>query len=44
MSDYVPGEMDISQQKRAFAGFIRVGIWLAVATAVTLIFLAIFAT
>lgn len=43
MSSFIPGEMDISQQKRAFAGFIRVGIWLAISVAAVLIFLAIFA-
>lgn len=43
MGSYVPGEMDITEQQKTFAGFIKAGIWLSGATAAILIFLAIFA-
>ncbi|MEM7545617.1 MAG: aa3-type cytochrome c oxidase subunit IV [Pseudomonadota bacterium] len=41
MSDHVPGEMNITEQKKTFEGFIKVGVWLAVVVAIALIFLAI---
>jgi hypothetical protein len=41
-TDYVPGHMDISEQKRTFEGFVKFWIYLAGATAAILIFLAIF--
>lgn len=41
-SGYAAGEMNITEQKKTFEGFLRVGVWLAVSVAVILIFLAIF--
>lgn len=35
------GEMNIEEQKKTYAGFIKAGIWLSVIVAVLLIFLAI---
>ncbi|MFV0473108.1 MAG: aa3-type cytochrome c oxidase subunit IV [Pikeienuella sp.] len=43
MGAYVPGEMDITQHKKTFAGFLKVGMWLFGVSAAVLIFLAIFA-
>lgn len=42
MSDYKPGEMDISDQEKTFAGFIRLATRVAIACIAVLIFLAIF--
>lgn len=41
MAEHRQGGMDISEQKRTFAGFIKGGVWLAVTVVVILIFLAI---
>lgn len=41
MADHTPGEMDISEQKRTFEGFIKYGIWLSVVVALLLVLLAI---
>jgi hypothetical protein len=41
-TDYEYGHMDITEQKRTFEGFVQFWIYLAAATAITLIFLAIF--
>ncbi|MFN3259275.1 MAG: aa3-type cytochrome c oxidase subunit IV [Pikeienuella sp.] len=41
MAEHRQGEMDISEQKRTFAGFIKSGVWLAVSIVVILIILAI---
>ena len=41
MADYKPGEMDIAEQEKTFAGFIKAGIWLGVVSILILIFLAI---
>lgn len=41
MAEHRQGEMDITEQKRTFAGFIKGGVWLGVAVVVILIFLAI---
>lgn len=43
MGHDAPGGMDISEQKRTFAGFIKGTIWLAAIVAAILIFLALFA-
>ncbi len=43
MGEFVPGEMDIKEQKRTFAGFIKATVYLAVFVALVLIFLALFA-
>ncbi len=42
MSDYKHGSMDIHSQQKAYAGFIKGGIWLGVISAGILVFLAIF--
>ncbi|MXU66807.1 aa3-type cytochrome c oxidase subunit IV [Oceanomicrobium pacificus] len=42
MSDYKPGEMDITEQEKTFVGFIKVGIWTGAAAIGVLIFLALF--
>jgi hypothetical protein len=42
--DYKPGEMDISEQERTFAGFIRMSVNIAIVCIVIVLFLAIFAT
>lgn len=44
MSGYVPGEMDITEQKRTYAMVIKGGIWFVAITAAVLIFLAIIGT
>lgn len=44
MSGYVPGEMDITEQKRTFARAIKIAIWFVAISAVALIFLAIVGT
>ncbi len=42
-TEYTAGQMDITEQKRTFDGFIKFWIYLFSASAVVLIFLAIFA-
>ncbi|MEO0912113.1 MAG: aa3-type cytochrome c oxidase subunit IV [Pseudomonadota bacterium] len=42
MSDHEQGKMDITEQERTFEGFIKFWIWLFAASAIILIFLAIF--
>ncbi|MEX2517960.1 MAG: aa3-type cytochrome c oxidase subunit IV [Paracoccaceae bacterium] len=42
MATHTPGEMDITEQRKTFGGFVRSGVWLAVFVAVILIFMAIF--
>lgn len=42
MSEYKHGEMDITEQEKTFAGFIKVSIWVVVISFAILIFLAIF--
>ena len=41
MAEYRPGEMNITEQKKTYEGFLKVGVWLAIVVAVLLIFLAI---
>ena len=41
MSDFKPGEMDITEQTKTFEGFIKWGVWGAVIVILALIFLAI---
>ncbi len=41
MGDYKPGSMDIREQEKTFAGFIRLVTWGAVLTVVILIILAL---
>lgn len=41
MSDFKPGSMDIRQQEKTFAGFIRMITWGAVLVAVVLVVLAL---
>ncbi len=42
--DYKPGKMDISEQEKTFAGFIRMSVNVAIVCIVIVLFLAIFAT
>jgi len=42
MADYKHGEMDISVQEKTFAGFIKASTYVAVASILVLIFLAVF--
>ncbi len=42
MSDHKHGEMDITEQERVFAGFIKFGIYVALFSVFVLVFLAIF--
>lgn len=42
MSDYKHGSMDVSNQEKTFAGFIKGGIWLAGISIGVLVFLAVF--
>ena len=42
MSDYKHGKMNIENQEKTFAGFIKGGIWLAGISIGVLVFLAIF--
>jgi len=42
MSDHKHGEMDITEQEKTFAGFIRVSIWVAGISIGVLLFLAVF--
>ena len=42
MSDYKPGEMDISAQEKTFAGFVRISVRVAIVSIGVLVFLAIF--
>ena len=44
MADYVRGSMDTSEQQKTFAGLMKVAVWVAVLTALTLIFLAFVGT
>ncbi len=44
MADYVRGSMDTTEQEKTLAGLMTVAVWVAVLTAVTLIFLAIVGT
>lgn len=41
MSSHVPGEMNITEQKKTYEGFLKAGVWLGVVVIVALIFLAI---
>jgi hypothetical protein len=41
MSDYKPGSMDIRQQEKTFAGFIKMVTWGAVLVVVILIVMAL---
>lgn len=41
MADYKPGEMEITEQEKTFAGFIKTGVWTSVIVVIALIFLAI---
>ena len=41
MSDYKPGSMDIRQQEKTFAGFIKMITWGAVVVVVILIVMAL---
>lgn len=41
MGDYVPGKMDITEQEKTFAGFLKAGVILAVTSICVLIFMAI---
>ena len=42
MSEHTHGSMDVSNQEKTFAGFIKGGIWLGVISIGILVFLAIF--
>lgn len=42
MSDHKHGTMDVSNQEKTFAGFIKGGIWLSGISIGILVFLAIF--
>lgn len=42
MSEHKHGSMDIHSQQKAYAGFIKGGIWLCIISAAILVFLAIF--
>ncbi len=42
MSEYKHGSMDISNQEKTFAGFIKGGIWLAGISIGVLVFMAVF--
>jgi len=42
MSEYKHGTMDISNQQKTFAGFVKGGIWLAGISIGVLVFLAVF--
>ena len=41
MAEHKHGEMDITEQEKTFAGFIRVSIWVSALSIGTLIFLAL---
>ncbi len=42
MSDYKHGTMDVSNQEKTFAGFVKGGIWLGGISIGILVFLAVF--
>lgn len=42
MAEYKHGEMDITEQEKTFAGFIKVSIWVTCLSLGVLVFLAIF--
>jgi hypothetical protein len=42
MAEYQPGEMNITEQKKTFEGFLKAGVWLGVVVVFLLIVLAIF--
>ncbi|MEN8838452.1 aa3-type cytochrome c oxidase subunit IV [Celeribacter marinus] len=42
MADHKHGEMDISTQEKAFAGFIKWSAYVAIASIAVLVFLAVF--
>jgi hypothetical protein len=44
MADYEHGSMDTTEQERTFAGLMKFSVWVAVFTALVLIFMAIFRT
>lgn len=41
MADYKPGEMDIREHEKTFAGFIRASIWVGTISILVVIFLAL---
>lgn len=41
MADHKQGSMDITEQERTFAGFIRFAVWVVIVTILVLIFLAL---
>ena len=43
-SDYKPGSMDISQHRRAYAGFLSFSKWSLIGILLLMVFLAIFRT
>ena len=44
MDEYKHGSMDTTEQEKTFAGLMTVSVWVAVLTALTLIFLAFVGT
>lgn len=44
MADHKPGNMDISEQEKTFAGFMKFSTWTAIWIIVLLILMAIFIT
>ena len=44
MSDYKHGSMDITEQEKTFAGFMKASTWMVVVVIAVLVFLAIFAS
>lgn len=41
ITDHKPGEMDISDHQKTFAGFLRMATWVSVLSILVLIFLAL---
>ncbi|MEM9049479.1 MAG: aa3-type cytochrome c oxidase subunit IV [Pseudomonadota bacterium] len=41
MAEHKHGEMDITDQKRAFEGFLKAGVYLGIAVVIALLFLAL---
>ncbi|MDB6176732.1 aa3-type cytochrome c oxidase subunit IV [Paracoccus sp. Z330] len=41
ITDHKQGEMDITEQRKTFAGFIRMAIWVCVVSIAVLIFMAL---
>ena len=41
MADYEPGKMDIREQQKTFAGFVKASIWVVCLCIAVLIFLAL---